>query len=259
MATKPKLKPVSKRKRRVRPGRRKLNWGPVWLLAAVVNIGVACAHSKVTSVRAINMVGVRNSERERVARLADEIKGVPALQVDPFVAEGTFLNQSRVASVDFRRNFFGIARLTMAYREPVASIKGSPHTFLAKDGTVFDDPEVGVPLPILAYDPNVKLSLLTLSEIVNGREMADTILKVKHIFRNKPVTNLEIQMQDQGGVCLNMDNGVIVLGSSDQLDEKLEKLREIFDTNPELLKTVSVLNLMTPERPMMTERGKPID
>ncbi|HLO99124.1 MAG TPA: hypothetical protein VK171_11065, partial [Fimbriimonas sp.] len=255
----PKLKPTTKRKRRVRPGKRRLNWGPVWLLAAAVNIGVACAHSKVTSVRAINTVGVRNSERERVARLTEQIKGIPALQVDPFVAEGTFLNQSRVASVDFRRNFFGIARLTMTYREPVASIKGSPHTYLAKDGTVFDDPEVTAELPILSYDPNVKLSLLTLSEIVNGKEMAGTILKLKHIFRNKRPSNLEIQMQDQGGVCLNMDNGVIVLGSSDQMDEKLEKVRETFEANPDLFKTISILNLMTPERPMKTERGKPLD
>lgn len=248
-----------KRKRRLRPGRTKLNWGPIWLLLTFVNVGIACAHSKVTSIRTVNLVGVRNSERQRIARLTEQIKGIPALQVDPFLAEGTFLNQTRVSSVDFRRNFFGIARLTIRYREAVASVKGSPMTFLAKDGTIFDDPEEKSELPVLNFDPTVKLSLITVSEVIDGQELAEIVLKIKHIFRDKAPGKLEIQMQDQGGVCLNMDNGIVVLGSSDQLDEKLEKLREIFSAKPDLLTTVSVLNLMTPERPMMTERGKPID
>lgn len=247
------------RRKRLR-SKKRINWAPIFVILLTTNVAFACFQSKITAIRTINLDGVRNSERLRLNRIANQMKGVPALKVDPRVVEGPFMSESRVLSADFRRNIFGIARLILKYRSPVGSIAGSPNTYLDNNGVVFLDPELRVQCPVIRLQSDIKVSVMTLSGVINFRQIADL---AKITQANLPLTltsgnPVEIEVQEKGGVCLNIGDGVVELGTFDQLDLKIEKLKRALVDNPSLFKDIKTLNLMVPSRPETTPRKKEI-
>lgn len=245
-------------RRRQLQARKRLNWAPIFSTLLAVNILFACYWSKITTIRSINLDGVRNSERLRLNRIADEIKGIPALKVDPRVVESPFMNESRIKNADFRRNIFGIARLIIQYRSAVATIKGSKNTFLDESGVIFTDPEEKSSLPSILLQNKIKVSVVALSGVINFRQLADLV----QIIRTKLPESLtggippEIEVQETGAVCLNMNGGTVILGTSDNLDEKVGKLKQVLLDNPDLFKDNISINLMVPTRPDRTPRKK---
>lgn len=247
------------RRKRLRT-RRKLNWGPIFMVLLCTNILFACYWSKITAIRTINLDGVRNSERLRLDRISDEIKGIPALKVDPRVVESPFMNQSRIQSADFRRNIFGYARLVLKYRKPIASIDGSKFTFLDESGVIFTDPEVKEPLPSILLQSKIKVTVMAISGVINYRELADLVLLVK---ANLPETitggiPVEIEVQETGALCLNISSGTAILGTSEDLKDKVEKLKQLMLEEPDLFRNYSTINMMVPSRPGRTLRKKEI-
>jgi hypothetical protein len=223
-----------------------------------LRIILACFHSKITAIRNINLDGVRNSERLRLNRIASEIKGIPALKVDPRTVESPFMNESRVLSADFRRNVFGIGRLILKYRKPVAAILDSKQTYLDENGVVFFDPEETGTYPTVLLQSKIKVSVMTLSGVINFQQIAD-LAQIAHAKLEESLTGgkpVEIEVQETGGVCLNISDGVVELGSCDQLDLKIEKLKEALVDNPNLFTEFKSLNLMVPDRPDATPRKK---
>ena len=238
--------------------RKRLNWGPIFLALLSINLIFAGYWSKLTAIRTINLDGVRNSERLRLNRMADEIKGIPALKVDPRFVESPFMNESRVKNADFRRNIFGVARLILQYRTAIASIAGSKNTFLDEDGVVYTDPEEKTSLPSVLLQSKIKVSVMALSGVINYRELADLAKIVRTNLPESLTGGIppEIEVQETGGVCLNMSNGTVELGTDEFMPEKIKKLREALLEDPNLFKENSSINMMTPSRPQKTQRKK---
>ena len=226
------------------------------MVVLFANVVYACYNSKITQIRSLNLDGVRPSERMRLARITDEIKGKPALKVDPRVVESSFMNQSRIKSADFRRNIFGIARLILQYRTPVAGIVGARQTFLDEMGVVFVDLEEKGTFPQIKLQTKIKVSVMALSGVINYTNVA----KLAKLVQSELSTSsragnpIEIEVQETGGVCLNINNGVVDLGTGDQLSEKIEKLKQILDEQPDIFEQNSSLNLMVPENPQRVPR-----
>lgn len=250
-----------RRKSRTRP-RRKVNWVSTFTILIIGNLIFASFRSGVTAVRAINLDGVRKSERLRLDRMVEQIKGRPALTIDPRVVEANFMNETRVKSADFRRNIFGIARLILQYREPVASIAGSKNTYLDSAGVVFMDPEVALhpdkTLPSVALDPKIRVSAMTMAGLINYRSVSQLceIVRVELSNSNKTDVPIEIQVQESGGVCLNINNGTVDLGTFEHLAEKIQKLRQTLQEQPNVFDENSSINLMVPENPQRVPRKK---
>ena len=245
------------RRKRLRT-RKRLNWGPILSVLLAANIFIACGWSKITAIRSINLDGVRNSERLRLEKITKEMRGIPALKVDPRMVEGPFMNESRVKNADFRRNIFGIARLILEYRTAIAAIAGSKDCFLDDNGVVFSDPEEKRVLPSVLLQSKVKVSVMALTGVINFKQIADVVLIVT---KNLPESLTggsppEIEVQETGAVCLNMSNGVVILGTSENLEEKIEKLKQALLEHPDLFKNNSAINMMIPGQPQTTPRIK---
>ena len=252
--------PVRRRPR----SRRKINWTPALALILSLNIIIAGFRSGVTAIRSVNLDGVRKSERLRLERMSDSIKGKPALTIDPRLVEAPFMNESRVKSADFRRNIFGIGRLILRYRIPVATIAGAKDTYLDPEGVIFMDPEVAVDpaatktLPSIALDAQIRVSVMTLAGVINYRSVADLakLVQSELTSMNKSEVPVEIEVLGTGGVCLNMNNGTAILGTFRQLSEKVQRLKQSFQEHPDLFEVNSSVNLMVPENPQVIARNK---
>ena len=254
----PKSSPVRKRTK-IRPrSRRRINWPPILVTILCVNTLAACYNSRITQVRSINLDGVRASERLRVDRIVEQIKGKPALKIDPRVVESSFMNESRVKSADFRRNIFGIARLIIHDRNPVAAIDGSAHTYLDESGVVYKDLEEKSVLPQVKLENKIKVSVFALSGAINYSNVAELaqMVRSKLMGTNSPDNPIEIDVLETGGVCLNINNGTVELGTFRFLPEKIEKLKQTLADEPKFFEANSKLNLIVPENPQRVQRKK---
>ena len=252
------MEPKPRVRRKKLRGRKRLNWGAIFVLLLIANVIYAGFNSKITSIRSINLDGVRNSERLRLNRISEDMKGIPALKVDPRIVENPFMNESRILEADFRRNIFGIARLILKYRRPVASIAGSKQTYLDENGVVFVDPEEKGIYPIILLQSKIKVTVFALSGVINFREIAE-LAKITEtnlpgtLTGGKPV---EIEVQETGGLCLNISDGIVELGSYEQMPLKIKNLKKALEDNPNLLVENKVINLMVPSRLDATPRKK---
>ncbi len=252
------MEPKPRVRRKKLRGRKRLNWGAIFVLLLIANVIYAGFNSKITAIRSINLDGVRNSERLRLNRISEDMKGIPALKVDPRIVENPFMNESRILEADFRRNIFGIARLILKYRRPVASIAGSKQTYLDENGVVFVDPEEKGIYPIILLQSKIKVTVFALSGVINFREIAE-LAKITEtnlpgtLTGGKPV---EIEVQETGGLCLNISDGIVELGSYEQMPLKIKNLKKALEDNPNLLVENKVINLMVPSRLDATPRKK---
>jgi hypothetical protein len=224
----------------------------------LANCVFAAYSSKITAIRAINLDGVRKSERLRLERLTDDIKGIPALKIDPRKVESSFMNETRVKKADFRRNIFGIARLILEYRTPVASFVGSKQTFLDKSGVVYWDLEEKGVYPQISLETKIKVSVMAISGVINYASVAELAELVSEKLKDASTTGkpIEIEVQEAGGVCLNINNGTVILGTNEELSAKIEKLKQVLVEHPDLFEKNSSINLMVPERPQVIARKK---
>ena len=238
--------------------RRRLNWGPILAALLTVNIMLAGFSSKLTCIRTINLEGVRNSERLRLERLANDIKGIPALKVDPRVVESPFMNETRIQNADFRRNVFGVGRLILVYRKAVASITGCKHTFIDESGVIFTDPEEKSAMPSILLQDQIKVTVMALCGVTNYKHVAELVGIVRASFPEtlSGANPVEIEVQETGGLCLNMNSGIVILGTNENMTQKVEKLKQVFQENPDIFIENISINMMNPNNPQKTKRKK---
>lgn len=230
-----------------------VNWVAVFAVALLVNCVVASFKSPLTSVRNINLSGVRKSERLRLERVQELVRGVPAMQLDPATVEQLFLGQSRVKRCTFTRNIFGSARLEMTYRKAVADVgKG---TLLDQDGEFFSDPEQAPNLISLSLAPSLKVTSATLMGVTDFRRIAEACA----IVAGK-LPGAKVEVMETGTVRLDIEGGKVVLGKPDKLPEKIDTLLGLLRDRPTLLKSVHELNIMQPDHPSVKpiKNDKPV-
>lgn len=237
--------PPRRKKKRVK---RRLRWGPLLGLFLVINVAAGSVMSRTTRITHVRVEGVPDYDQARVREILGHVQDQPILSVRFRQIEWEVLQLPEVRYASISANPFGFATLKVGYRTPVARLEGTRNAVLDADGILFVLPKSAIPdrLPVLQLDGTVPPTLLTVAGDWPSADLAKLAVDVRALRRNGSVG---IQVDERGAVCLNMGAGRVVLGSLDDLDKKLEVLRQQLATEPEKIDQGTVLNLTQPDRP----------
>jgi cell division septal protein FtsQ len=239
----PKKRPSSKGK-----GRSKRPWpwrGILWPLL-VVNIIVGIWNSPITAVDRVHVTGVPAFDQPRVSKILGQLQGVPCIRVNPRNIEALILELPEGNSADLTRNPFGSARLAVGYRTAIARKFNDTHLGLTVDGFFFAANKLPDDLPIVKLPNDEPGFSAGIGNSWLPARIADLCLKAKTL---RPTADLRIDLNADGTVCLNIDGGQVRLGSTDDLDRKMQVLSERLEKNPLELSQFLYLDLTSPEDP----------
>ncbi len=231
--------------------RRKPNWGPILWLLVFVNVGAGVLASPLTAVRKVRIVGAPMGERGRLVGLVQTLHGRPSAILNPRALETRIFENRAVENADFRRSLFGSATLTLGYRVPVARIAGTDGQYLDLRGVVFPSPDAPAGLPVLRLHVSMLRPGFAAAGGWPAQGIADLIRKTPKTL----VEKLSIDVDSEGAICFNTRQGArIFWGAADRFEEKLRTLNGLLSEKPNLLETVSELNLIEPTRPAWKAR-----
>jgi len=226
--------------------RTKLRWKPILSVLLVINVAFAVSLSRITSVRHVELKGVIPEDRERIKGILAGLQGIPFTKVREQQFETEVLRDSAIKSADLKHNMWGGAELVVSYRWPVARIAGNPRLGLDSEGVVFDSPNIPTDIPAITIADSGPPILVTIAGDWDATHLADLAVKVRAI---PAAAGVSIDVDQRGEVCLNMNSGRVVLGSCDDLDEKLAVLQKRLIAKPEELSQVQRLILTKPDAP----------
>src|SRR5947207_2729037 len=121
--------------------RRAINWGPAFGAALFANVVLGLLFSPLTSVRRIRVIGAQMHDAQRLANLAQGLRGVPFMLVPATNLESSALAPRDVYNASLAHNLFGSAVLRIGYRQPVAILVDVPRIYLDNEGVLFGSPE----------------------------------------------------------------------------------------------------------------------
>ncbi len=231
--------------------RTRIRLGPLLWMALIVVTYIGICRSPLTVTRRLKIEGALPSEHLRLAVAAQSISGVPSLQINPLNLESQVVANPAIRSADLLRSIFGTARLKIVYRTLVAKLATDPQVALSVDGMLFRTDSDTTKLPVLRLAPGtVQVSLG-----VVGTWDAMKISKLCHdVQRRWPQNELEVELLSDGHLCLNIDSGHVVLGSTFDLDQKLNIVVERLKRNPHELAEIKELVLTNPGRPTIVRK-----
>lgn len=223
------------------------------MLALLINVAAARLHSRITSIHTVEVKGLHEDDQKRVKNILIPLQGLPANDVRGRAIETEVLRESAIESATFTHNMWGGAKLVVNYRKPVASMSGNPNLGVDEDGVIFESPSIDPKLPKIQLPSNGPATLLTVAANWDVQRLADLAQKVRSI---PEASGVSIEVDESGEVCLNMDSGRVVLGSCDDLDEKLSVLQKRLLANPAELSQVERLILTRPDAPAVVPLPK---
>ncbi|HWD38665.1 MAG TPA: hypothetical protein VG944_07435 [Fimbriimonas sp.] len=233
-----------RRKRR----RSRLNPTPIlWLLLAA-NVIAGMLYSPLTTVRSVRVDGAPAWDFDRLRTVAEKMKGIPCAQINPRTIESQAMAIPDVRSARLSRNLFGSAVLTVGYRTPIARIEGQKGMVLSIEGVIYHSNAVVSDLPSVKLGPQTSNPLFTIATDWPAADIANLVIKAKRIDPNAPI---KIEFDAGNSLCLNMGTGRVVLGSSDDLDEKLQVLTQRLAADPNLLSKIQTLILTVAGNPQI--------
>ncbi|HMS55756.1 MAG TPA: hypothetical protein PKA27_10180 [Fimbriimonadaceae bacterium] len=233
--------------------RRKPNWPPILWSLFVANLIAGLLWSKATSVRTLKVVGARPSDESRLKREAQFLRQIPCFRVDKAKFEEKVGFPSFVEVAELNRNVFGRGTLTIRYRAPVASVSGSPKTYIDKSGQLFVDTTEVLAIPSVRFQMGLSpgVSLASSAPLLQGAQLA------RELFERPTLVSAEIDVRDNGSLCLNLGtNTVIELGPFERINEKLATYDGLLASNPKLLEEAKVLILMAPDQPAIKKKNQ---
>ncbi len=222
------------------------------ILAIFVNGIVAWQNSRLTELRSVRLVGVRVADKAAMAEIFSTAKNVPYSRVNDRNIEALVLNRSNIAAAHLERNFLGRGVLTVSYRKPVAKLAEAEDLALSDTGVLYREPQSLTNLPKLEIDPEARTFGLGLMSAVPLRSLAYLAVKAPATLPTAPLT---ITLEKTGLLCLNIQDCRIELGSTENLDTKLEALQILLARNRELLQEYERLTLTVPTRPFAVRRN----
>ena len=242
-------KKASKRPAASKPKRRSsrpIPWRGILWLFTVVNIIVGVWWSPITAVRHVRVTGVPSFDQPRVAQLLEKLKNVPCIRVNPRNTESLVLELPESKTADLTRNPFGSARLDVSYREPIARKFNDDHLGFSADGVFFAASAIPADLPTIKMPVEEPEFSLGFGNSMLGSRLAELCIRARQM---RPSANLRIDLSADGAVCLNIDRGQVRLGSTDDLDRKMQVLSDRLEKTPLELSQFSYLDLTSPEDP----------
>ncbi|HWA82871.1 MAG TPA: hypothetical protein VG820_05540 [Fimbriimonadaceae bacterium] len=206
-------------------------------------------YSPLTSLSKTTVVGAHAADEEEIRGILGVLNGIPWIMVNPRWVETRVQRIEAVDHASYSQNIFGRGSLQISYRVPVARIKANIPIGLDATGVMFKTDELSDALPVVLRPDSARDLPMTAASGFPSTSVADLAQKAQALA---PQEKLTIWFNKEGALCLNMGTDLVVLGSCDDLDEKLHSLKEILDDQPGLLAKLESLNLTEPSRPVKT-------
>lgn len=234
--------------KRKKKGRLRLRPGFWWLLF-VVNVAVGVMFSPLTAATKVAVVGAESFDRERIAKELGALAGQPWSAGTATTIQGKLLDLPDVRTAHLSQNVFGRGLLELTYRDAVAQLDKAPGMVLGSDGTVYLSARTWEGLPVLSLDPVLQRPIVGLWQPWKPREVAAVCRALERIGSPR---EFQVTVDARGVVCLNRKtSGRIVLGSTEMLTQKLDKVREALREEPGLLKPGFEFDVTVPERAVL--------
>ena len=231
----------SKRKKKA------LNWPAIVWTLFVANVLLGLFFSPMTSVRHVRVVGAQPHDEDRIQSLAQSLRGRPFGRVGAKEFESSVLQQRDVYEATLSHNLFGSALVKVQYRTPVATLAGFPRTYLDADGVIFGSPEPYPGVRELDLDPEYAEPGMALTLPWPTKQVAELCTRLGSFDQLKDAA---VHLDQTGRLLISReDKHTVDLGGTEQFDEKLAKLKAIFEDDPQILDRVSSLSLADPSRP----------
>lgn len=219
----------------------------LWLLV-VINVTVGLAVSPLTAVRKVRVVGASVGDQARLTDAVQSLRDIPVMRLNPNMVRSKLESGSEVDSVQFLPNLFGRAVVKVRLKQPVAKIVNSS-VFLDRSGNAFVTTRVVPDVPLIvpprgAFSPNLT--------ILCGWEVSTTAQLCQKLAAQMPKVSWIVELTDRGNLSLKADGSASVdLGSTENLQLKVDKLRSFLENDPGLFTKVRSINLIAPEAPVV--------
>lgn len=235
---------------RKRRRKRSIKWKPVLFVFLLANIAAGLAFSPITAATSVRVVGADPRDQAFVEKTLQDLKDVPYFRSKPREIEGKLQAVGRINRAEVDQNIFGRAVVELRYEEPVGQLQAKPSVKLSKGGDLYVDNRVFTDLPKIDLPETALQPNLTMASTVELTTVAKLCERAKETDLS---ANIVVLVNSKGRLCLNIDGGgLVVLGSSEKLDEKFKRLEAYVEENPEGLKQIKELNLTAPEHPTIT-------
>lgn len=226
---------------RRRPWRRIL-----WLLVTLATVAALlwlAFWSPVLAVRSIEVTGVDGADRTAVSQLVGVSKGTPLARVDLNAVEERVRTRRTIAEVSVERGWPGTLKVRTVSRQPALVLKNPEGQLEVVDST-------GVSYETVKAAPAGVPIVTAASSKGTTKEALEAALSVIHTLPTdlaKRVT--AIQVSTANLVSFTLDGVKVVWGGADEADRKLEILRALLATDPD------VVDVSAPDTPVT--RGGP--
>jgi len=243
----PRLAPPKKKKKKPKflP-----NWRLILWLLLILNVWLGLTRSPITSLRRVRVETAPAGDQARVRAILAELQNVPCLQINPRNVESLAMNLPEVRSAELTRNIFGSGRLLIQYRHAIAR-RFNANIGISADGVMYPSDNLSEDLPTIQLPPDQPAMSLALVGNWPVVALAQTAVEAQGIVPGQPV---RIQVEAGGSVSLYIGSGRVVLGSTEDLDKKLDVLRNHLERNPLELSQVESLNLTRPDAPSVVRK-----
>lgn len=227
--------------RRRQPWRRAL-----WILVSLVLVAAIAwlaFWSPLLAVRQVQVTGVSGAEKAAVDALVNVDNGTPLARVDLGAVEERVRTRRTIAEVAVQREWPSTLRVRTVPRQPALVLKNPQGQLEVVDST-------GVSYETVTKAPAGVPVVTAASSKGTTKEALEAALSVIHtlpVDLAKQVT--AIQVSTANLVSFTLDGVKVVWGGAEQADRKLEILRALLATDPE------VIDVSAPDTPVT--RGGP--
>lgn len=213
--------------RRRRPWRRFL-WAVV-ALAVVAALVWLAFWSPVLAVRKVEVTGVSGADRTAVAGLVGVDEGTPLARVDLGGVEERVRSRRSIAEVSVQRGWPSTLRVRVVQRQPALVLKNPDGQLEVVDATgvsygIVTAPPAGVPVVTAASTKGTTKAAL---------EAALSVIQTLPVDLAKQVS--AIQVSTANLVSFTLGKVKVVWGGADAADRKLEILRALLPTEPDVI------------------------
>lgn len=217
----------------------------------LVGVGVAALYSSpVFAPKKVQVTGATELDKARIRRILGEQSGVPMLAWNLTLIESRLQSNHAIRKAEVQRGWFDPPKVAIEYREPIARVVGGKDAFLSQDGTIFSQAGIDrelprVYLPDAAFEPSVTLM---------GNWDLRSLAAVAMALSDPPSERIQLALDSRGVLKIQVpDFGPVDFGTLTGIEEKLDTLDRIRTTQPKLLQPGEVLNIMAPEKPVVSQ------
>lgn len=221
--------------------------------AFLANVSLGLLYSPATSARHIRVIGATAQDHDRIRTHLQVLRSVPCLRSNARRVETLIQAGEAVEGAEFTQNLFARGILRVRRRELAARIEVERPTYLSKHGDIYTDSSspvapIRIRLPGLAKAPNLSFS--------GAWQASDVAHLSNNLVKMLPNSGWVLEVDGVGVLSLYKGSGArIVLGSTDDMEEKLERLEKALNEAPGLLERVSKIDLTSPRAPVYTPKS----